>query len=66
MMLTVACFAPSVTVGLEDVSVAMNEVDGPTMFLLMMATGMETVDIWLMSGGNIMVCEMPMKSMPSE
>ena len=66
MMLTVAWFAPSVTVGLEDVSLAKKEVDGPAMFLLMMATGMETVDIWLMSGGNIMVCEVPMKSRPSE
>ena len=50
MMLTVDWFATSVTVVLEDVSVAMKEVDGPVMFLLMMVTGMETVDIWLLSG----------------
>ena len=50
MMLTVDWFATSITVGFEDVSVAKKEVDGPAMFLLMMVTGIETVDNWLLCG----------------
>ena len=59
MMLTVATFNTSATGGLGEFSTTLKVVDDPAIWLLRMATGTDTVVIWLLSGGMLMVLEMP-------
>ena len=57
--MTVATFVTSATEGLEEFSTALKVVDDPAIWLLRMFTGTDTVVIWLLSGGMLMVLEKP-------
>ena len=59
MMLTVATFITSTTEGLDELSTALKVMDDPAIWLLRMSTGTDTVVIWLLSGGMLMVLEKP-------